>query len=429
MPLTKIWNKQLLIQQSRPFQRDGFFAFRPMPQIHYFNPGHETAILLGTENYTPPANVQKMQKQLALLPAWYADPTDYLWAEEIVSPRFLSLQPKAFRPFAQPVTRNELNKLKTDVTQEVCPWGLSPHSLRLFNQLKQTYDLPWIVPAWKTEYVRLTSRQTAAECLEKIRRSLPDLLWPPVPKFCTKTEEIEKYLLLQNAPFVVKAPFSSSGRGLLWLHQRKLTEKDKNWIKGALHKQGSVSIECGLEKIQDFALEFFSDGQGAIRYEGLSVFGTEARGAYSGNILEHPEPMVKRLTRFVTEETFMQVREAVTQALRDIYASVYTGYLGVDMLIYKQKDGSYAIHPCVEINMRYTMGMVALRLFQKYLSPYAIGDFRISYEGSPGKAYQQHQFMKKAYPLKIENGKMTEGYLSLCPVTKDTQYRAYILIL
>lgn len=401
-----------------------------MPKIHYFNPGHETAILLGTENYTPPANVQKMQSQLALLPVWYADPTDYVWVEEIVSPRFFSLQSKQLHPFAMPVTRNGLNKMKTDgIPKEIDLWGLSPHSIRHFNQLKQTYDLPWIVPVWKEEYTRLTSRQTAAECLEKIRRSLPNLSWPAVPKFCTKTEEIEKYLLLQSAPFVVKTPFSSSGRGLLWLHQRKLTEKDKNWIKGALHKQGSVSIECGLEKIQDFALEFFSDGQGTIRYEGLSVFGTEARGAYSGNILEHPDPMLKRLTRFVDEETFRQVREAVTEALRNTYASIYRGYLGVDMLIYKRKDGSYAIHPCIEINMRYTMGMVALRLFQKYLSPHALGDFRISYEGHPGEAYQRHRFMKKAYPLKMENGKITEGYLSLCPVTKETQYRAYILIL
>ena len=36
--------------------------------------------------------------------------------------------------------------------------------------------------------------------------------------------------------------------------------------------------------------------------------------------------------------------------------------------------------------------------------------------------------MKGAYPLTIENGKIREGYLSLCPVTKETKYRAYILV-
>ena len=98
------------------------------------------------------------------------------------------------------------------------------------------------------------------------------------------------------------------------------------------------------------------------------------------------------------------------------------------MIVYKTKDGSYALHPCIEINMRYTMGMVALRLSQRYLAPHAIGDFHITYDSKAGDAYERHRFMKGAYPLTIENGKIREGYLSLCPVTKETKYRAYILV-
>ena len=29
--------------------------------------------------------------------------------------------------------------------------------------------------------------------------------------------------------------------------------------------------------------------------------------------------------------------------------------------------------------------------------------------------------MKKAYPLEMKDGKIKEGYISLCPVTKETQ--------
>ena len=72
--------------------------------------------------------------------------------------------------------------------------------------------------------------------------------------FCKKVREVEKYLILQNAPFILKTPYSSSGRGLLWLPERKLTTKDRTWIEGALNKQGCVSIECALDKYQDFAM-------------------------------------------------------------------------------------------------------------------------------------------------------------------------------
>lgn len=399
-------------------------------QIHFFNPGHETAVLLGSENYTPPTNVQRMIRELSCLPVWYADSTDYVYAEEIISPRFFSLLPKELRPFATLVTDKELKEQKmSSIELEAAPWGISPHSLHLFEKLKQNFNLNLSIPTWKDDYFRLTGRQTAAECLELIRQQLPDLPIPVTPKFCRKIREVEKYLILQNAPFVVKTPYSSSGRGLLWLPERKLTTKDRNWIEGAINKQGMVSIECGLNKVQDIAMEFYSDGQGNVMYEGLSVFGTVKKGAYAGNVLGSQEYLSEPIKRWVGEEVYLQIRQAVTHALKSIYGDVYCGYLGVDMIVYKTKNDAYAIHPCIEVNMRYTMGMLALRFNQKYLAPKAIGDFNLTYESKQGEAYERHSFMKKAYPLTIENGKIREGYLPLCPVTKDTKYRAYILVM
>lgn len=53
--------------------------------------------------------------------------------------------------------------------------------------------------------------------------------------------------------------------------ETKTGYEDENWIEGAFNKQGMISIESGLDKVQDFAMEFYSDGQGTVRYEGLSV--------------------------------------------------------------------------------------------------------------------------------------------------------------
>ena len=399
-------------------------------KIHLFNPGHETAVLLGTGNYTPPTNVQRMIKELSCLPVWYADSNDYVFTEEIISPRFFSLQPKEFRPFATLVSGKELKNLSAAGTELIAtPWGLSPHSLQLFERLKQSCKLNLSIPAWKEDYFRLTGRQTAAECLELIRAQLPELPIPVAPRFCKKIREVEKYLILQNAPFVVKTPYSSSGRGLLWIPERKLTPKERTWIEGAISKQGTVSIECGLDKVQDLAMEFYSDGEGNVTYEGLSVFGTGEKGAYSGNVLGSQEYLSAPIKRWIGEDVYLKIQQAVTDALKSIYGNTYQGYLGVDMIVYKTKDGSYALHPCIEINMRYTMGMVALRLSQKYLSPSAVGDFHITYESKDGEAYERHRFMKETYPLVMENGKIKEGYLSLCPVTKTTRYRAYLLVM
>ena len=83
----------------------------------------------------------------------------------------------------------------------------------------------------------------------------------------------------------MKTPFSSSGRGLYWLTTRKLLAKDKLWIEGAIKKQGKISIESGLNRFQDLAMEFYSDGEGHLQFEAYSFFGTSSRGAYRGNAL------------------------------------------------------------------------------------------------------------------------------------------------
>ena len=69
---------------------------------------------------------------------------------------------------------------------QATPWGLSPHSHSLFEKLRKNGNLNLTIPEWKEEYTRLTSRQTAAECLDKIRELLPDMDVPVSPKILPK---------------------------------------------------------------------------------------------------------------------------------------------------------------------------------------------------------------------------------------------------
>lgn len=398
-------------------------------RIHFFNPGHETAILQGSAHYTPPANVRRMMRELSCFPLWYADPEDFVLTGEAPDPSFFISLPQELGPFAALISRSELGREdRTLPAMVAAPWGLSPHSHAFFERLGEKEGLELTVPEWKEAYTRLTSRRTAAECLDKIRERLPSEDIPASPRFCRTIEEIAEYMRAGEAPFVLKTPYSSSGRGLLWPAGAELTAKDRDWIEGALHKQGTVSIESALDKYRDFALEFYSDGNGRLRYEGLSVFGAGKRGAYSGNVLGSQAYLEKFFVEYFGDR-FRRLRDAVQEAVRQTYGSVYTGYLGVDMLVYRKKtDGVFAIHPCIEVNMRYTMGMAALRISQKFLAPGSRGEMVISYEGRPGEACERHCLMKEAHPLLLEAGKIRAGYLSLCPVAQDTAYRAYILV-
>ena len=233
---------------------------------------------------------------------------------------------------------------------------------------------------------------------------------------------MQRSLRIKNTLFLFRT-------GIVMGRETKTGYEDEKLDRGRIQQTRNDQHRSGLDKVQDFAMEFYSDGQGTVRYEGLSVFNTEERGSYTGNILEEQSTMLSRITRFTGEETYSRIQEAVRTVLQEVYGSTYAGCIGVDMLVYRQKDGSFAIHPCIEINMRYTMGMVALRLFQHYVAPRAVGDYRVSYEKEAGEALEKHRLMSETYPLRLANGRIQEGYLSLCPVTKDTHYRAYLLLM
>ncbi|MDR3268058.1 MAG: hypothetical protein LBT83_03205 [Tannerella sp.] len=396
-------------------------------KVHYFNPGHETAVWLGMTHYTPPAPVCKMMSDLALLPLWYGEEGDYVLADETTeASRFLSSLPFELSPPAMPVSPEKIAFLPAD-NIEAAPWGLSPQSVHLFMSLRKDHAA-LTVPPYNDIHRRLTGRLTAAECLSEIQYLLPDM--PPLvrPRFCSNTDEIRQFIATCPPPYLLKMPYSCSGQGLHWIRNREPDATSLRWITGAMKKQGQVSIEQALDKVHDFAMEFESDGNGQLTYKGLSVFHTLPKGPFGSSLLGHPDMLEKQLLSCVSPQQLHDVRNAVTTVLTEMLAPVYRGYLGVDMLIYR-RNGSFSIHPMIELNLRYTMGLVALQVSSRLIHPSVQGRLIVACDSSPGAALADHLHMEKRHPLQVVNQKIHAGYFSLCPVTTETQYRAYILIL
>lgn len=394
-------------------------------KLYFFNPGHETAVQSGKSHYTPTASVRKMMTDLAVLPLWYGDSNNYILIDGSVDPSiFLMTIPEELRPALTPVTPTSLQTLLCTQIIEASPWGLSPHSIQVFKALQED-NKQLIIPAWNQEYAQLTARQTASEYLKLLQLKNAD--YPDInpPHFCTDIYEIKQYIANHPPPYVLKMPYSCSGRGLYWLANEYIDKLATQWINGAIRKQGSISIERALNKICDFAMEFESDGTGNIQYVGLSVFNTMKKGAFSGNLLGPQQVLVKQLTRYIPVKQLRSLQNEIEQLLSRQLGTKYKGHFGIDMLIYQNNDQSYAIHPFIELNLRYTMGLVALQLSKRLIHPRISGEFIISHEKD---AYIKHQQMLSTYPLEIKEGKILAGYFPLCPVNPETNYRAYILI-
>ena len=394
-------------------------------KIHWFNPGHEDAVRTNNPHYTPPASVCRMMTDLEILPVWYGNENDYVIVNEAKeTSRFLLSLPTAIRPAAIPVLPSELS---ISEPVEAASWGLSPHSIRYFETLRaQNENIA--VPPWKEKFKELTGRQTALKCLKKICALLPeDFKNLSPPRFCATTGEIREYITAFPPPYILKTPYSCSGRGLFRLPARDLDLQATRWIEGALKKQDVISIEPLLDKVCDFAMEFESDGKGNISFKGLAVFNTISKGTYYGNLLGSQTVLENHLSALIQIAQLRTIQETLIPVLAEEIGYDYRGYLGVDMLVYR-KDNMYLIHPMIEINLRYTMGLVALQLSNRWIHPASQGQLIITFNKDPKKTTNMHLQMKAKYPLHLSGAQIRSGYLSLCPVLPHSQYLAYMNI-
>ena len=193
---------------------------------------------------------------------------------------------------------------------------------------------------------------------------LPSFLDCPVE--ATSVEAVESYVARRRR-LVIKAPWSSSGRGVRFI-DGELSDFHRGWLRNVIALQGCVMVEPYYPKVKDFGMEFEALPDGQIHYLGLSLFETH-NGAYTGNVIASEEDKREMICRYVSVDLLDDVRAKVTDALSCVIGRRYTGPLGVDMMILSKPCAEgFLIHPCVEINLRRTMGHVAIEMASAALS-------------------------------------------------------------
>ena len=386
--------------------------------LYIFNPQHDLALANYSPYYHAPKSAITFAHDLALLPLWYssthadivAETPDLNWLDE---------QKKRFNQLVNINTKNSAEYT------HIHTWGWDPEVRYALLQLGVS---PTCLPSdgALNKIKELSHRQLAAEGMFYLRNAIKTIEFPePAMRFNTLDTIIE---FTQKYPeIVLKAPYSGSGKGLYW-NKGPLTESLAGWCKRTIAKQGCVMGEEALQKIQDFAMEFHSDEQGHILFSGYSLFETNDAGIYKSNILLSNEAIERALECYISIDTLHSIQQHLIDFFETNIAGHYQGYFGVDMFIYKQVDGTFAINPCVEINMRMTMGMVARLFYDRFVELGKKGTFTIEHGLTKGELLTKHELLTNQYPLIINDGKIEKGYLSLCPINEKTFYSASVII-
>ncbi len=402
--------------------------------LYFFNPTCEPSIANGSPYYTAPARLRKFEADIGYLPAWLGTEFDQVLVQGTVDELFNAKMSKLGFKLPEIISLKQALDDPEWMAQpkgRLCPWGWSPAVYQLFNQVLPSFHDDFqrsAVAMWQGGHKGLYSRLTGINLLGKIVEN-SDLPWLPgfsdLPVICHTLDEIY-YEIKRSIKAVVKTPWSSSGRGLLLFPNPDPKKKNDEVLSGMLNQQDFVTVEPWQKKILDISYQFYSQG-GEINYMGRTFFETDQKGRYVRNFLSDSPDLSADISGFLEEHqptVIHLLRNALSQSK---YTSLYEGWIGVDALVYKTGSEELKFHPLIEINGRFTMGAIALKMRQ-YLDTRSSGFLQIFYSKSSNfEIFSKAQEAEK--PLIIKDHKIASGFLPLTPTLNKHSFGAYIEVI
>lgn len=348
--------------------------------LHIFNPEHDAALANNDKHFVASHAARLLRTDLDFMPALYAKPNDLVLVSDYLSAKKHLKQLEKFAQTYHLVTLDTLQNIKSDIT-EIRPWAWDK---AIKNSLDNVGISKKLMPTdQELSMIRdVSNRQFSASVLKALKRSLnlPNIVGEAV--YVNNMKELTLYVKYYKKA-ILKAPWSCSGRGIRYIDSLQ-DAYTTNWAHNIIRKQGGVMIEPFYSRVKDFGMEFYAY-MSTVDFQGISLFNT-TNGAYSGNLIQSEDYKLSVLAKYINPDEIILIKNKLEMLLRQYIAKRYTGPLGVDMMIVadekhkKAKKPSFFIHPMVEINMRCTMGHVALKLSK---TPEAIGKIMLTeYDGS-----------------------------------------------
>ncbi len=388
--------------------------------LYIFNPEHDLALANSDGNFMAPLSARKLAHDLAALPLWYAAENSIIYAATNNGNRLKELQ----NNFPQLANKNIVAQPDFEKIKYLNVWGWDKAVIKQFSNLGAPENLQ--PPSSTIEHIkRLSHRRMAIEAMDFVINNASMALSNIFP------EKAIEIFALKNAeeftkvkkPAVFKAPWSGSGKGLSWV-RGKLSESHRGWIKNTIEKQGSVIAEQIYRVVENFAMEFECKN-GEVFFAGYSLFESEG-GIYRGNILMSDAKIVEHLTKhFISKKNLYEVQNRLREFIQLYIAPCYSGVLGIDMFLFEENE-LVILHPCVEINLRMTMGYVAHEFFRNFVQDEKEGRFYIDHNPVTGALWKDHNERITEFPLEVENGRIKSGYLSLTEVQEHSHYRVRV---
>ncbi len=374
----------------------------------------------GSPYYQPPAILREFEETLSPLMLWFANDGDILIKNELPSDEFtehlskLGLDTSCIR-----TKENAFSEIiDKGVQATIMPWGWSPATNYFFKDAATNTPLK-DAKSYVDRYERKNAVKLLGEIIDK-NQSQSLISKEQLPVIVYSEEEIEE-LLNRWEKIVLKAPLSSSGRGLQIIRNKPLNNSKRQWIKTILKQQEYIVCEPLLDKQADLSFQFQVDSDKKINYLGISYFKTNKNGQYQGHYLNKVPETIAEFEKEFSKDTLNEIVQYLMKYLEQKKYLNYESYIGIDALVFKENNQLKLQH-CIEINPRFNMGILSMKI-QENIHPEAKGYFEI-FNGDDYSDFVQNSTKKN--PPKFIDGKLATGFFSLTEARPNQRFGAFI---
>ena len=329
------------------------------PVVHWFNPNAESHAMPG--RYQPAKTEVALEEDLEMLVIGWCRKDDVAILRKPPSREHLAELKRAGFDLPEMVSPADLRGRKLGGLR---PWAWSPDASALLAEFagQMSRRVPW---RWREPLPRDWFSKEIGIALER-RLGLGG----GCGKICRSVDEAMEALrpLLASGQALAKAAYSHAGRGHKRINRESPAEQTRNWLKNTIASHGCVVIERWLERVTDFSALYEMDAKGSAELIGLTVMDNDPAGRFQGSRVspKWASMLDPEVAAFLHREARVMewYQEKVPAALGDLLPG-YIGPLGIDAMVHRQPDGSLALKHVVELNVRMTMGRIALELMKK----------------------------------------------------------------
>ncbi|MBK1830719.1 DUF455 family protein [Verrucomicrobiaceae bacterium R5-34] len=192
--------------------------------------------------------------------------------------------------------------------------------------------------------------------------------------FCLSVDAVVEALVAaqQNGDVLLKAAHACAGRGHRKVLQNDPLEEHQAWIEKTLRHHGGLVVEPWLDRVLDFSSLYEINAGGKVQHVGMTRMENDRQGRFLGTVVHHKwgSDLEPELREFLFRESKVMpfYRQEIPAALTQLFSEIapdYSGPVGVDAMVFRHSDGRLGLRHVVELNVRMTMGRVALELFRK----------------------------------------------------------------